>query len=445
MKLLPAHKTGAALLLAAALLCASCGEALQTYQGLLDGFTFTPAGDLKAGAAGRAGSFSAEGGTEPLVYKLVPGGGDTDNGLFTLAGNDLFIAAEALEEGAYRFRARVEDGEGNLLEDAFTLTVGKADDPDDPGGPEDPEDPDDPDDPDDPGGPDGPGGPDDPGDPDDPENPGDPGDSVPVSGVRLDRTQLNMPLGGRAVLVAEISPGNATNRGLSWSSSNAAVATVAGGTVTARSAGTARITVATLDGNKTASCAVRVWNSFQSLAAMSAGLGALPANSPAAPYYVMLSGVSLSMRTGGEGLKPLFPALAGRYVSLNLDACSGATIGWDETPGGHGTWPEKDKLVEVILPASTTHIGYYSFENCTALKSVVIPASVRAIGMHAFRGCTALESVTVLAETPPEKGNASLGWFPATGFTIYVPAASVAAYKAAEGWSYYAANIRALE
>ncbi|MDR1909795.1 MAG: leucine-rich repeat protein [Spirochaetaceae bacterium] len=418
MKILPAHKTGAALLLVAALLCASCEEALQTYLNELRDFTFT-AEDLTAEAAVKdapAGSFSAGGGAEPLIYKLVSGEGDADNGFFAVAGTSLFIAAEALEPGLYRFRARVEDGEGAALEGAFTLTVyGEGDGPGDPDGPDGPDVP--------------------------------PGDSVPVSRVRLDRTQLNMPLGGTAELRAEISPDNATNRGLSWSSSNEAVVTVEDGTLTAQGPGTARITVRTGDGNRAAYCTVRVWDHFRSLAAMSAWLGGLPANSPAAPYYVMLSDIALSERSGGGGLKPLFPALAGRYVALNLDACSGATIGWDDLQqeGGATSTAGKDKVVQVILPASTTHIGYYSFENCTALRSVVIPASVRAIGMYAFRGCTALESVTVLAETPPQKGNAYMGWFPATGVTIYVPAASVADYKAAEGWDYYAANIRALE
>jgi alpha-tubulin suppressor-like RCC1 family protein len=59
-------------------------------------------------------------------------------------------------------------------------------------------------------------------------------------------------------LAADIAPSNATNKNVSWSSSNEAVATVKDGIVTGRAYGTATITVATLDGNRTDECAVTV-------------------------------------------------------------------------------------------------------------------------------------------------------------------------------------------
>jgi gliding motility-associated-like protein len=56
-----------------------------------------------------------------------------------------------------------------------------------------------------------------------------------------------------------VAPSNATNKTVSWSSSNTAIATVStGGLVTAVAAGTATITVTTQDGSKTATCAVTV-------------------------------------------------------------------------------------------------------------------------------------------------------------------------------------------
>jgi len=82
--------------------------------------------------------------------------------------------------------------------------------------------------------------------------------TVGVTGVSLDKTALTLTAGGSETLTATVAPANATNKAVSWSSSNAGVATVSNGTVTAVSAGTATITVTTVDGGKTASCAVTV-------------------------------------------------------------------------------------------------------------------------------------------------------------------------------------------
>ncbi|BAU26732.1 S-layer family protein [Aneurinibacillus soli] len=84
--------------------------------------------------------------------------------------------------------------------------------------------------------------------------------SVPVSGVALDSSTLSLTAGGNtATLTATVNPDNATNKKVTWSSSNSTVATVdANGVVTPKAAGTSTITVTTEDGNKTATCAVTV-------------------------------------------------------------------------------------------------------------------------------------------------------------------------------------------
>ena len=83
--------------------------------------------------------------------------------------------------------------------------------------------------------------------------------AVSVTGVSLDRDTLNLTAGGAvATLTATISPVNATNKNVTWSSSAPAVATVVNGVVTPVSAGSAIITVTTQDENKTASCNVTI-------------------------------------------------------------------------------------------------------------------------------------------------------------------------------------------
>ena len=81
---------------------------------------------------------------------------------------------------------------------------------------------------------------------------------VAVTGVTLDKSTAALKVGESTDLTATVSPANATNKNVAWSSDKEAVATVNNGKVTAVSEGTATITVTTEDGNKTASCVVTV-------------------------------------------------------------------------------------------------------------------------------------------------------------------------------------------
>ena len=80
--------------------------------------------------------------------------------------------------------------------------------------------------------------------------------SVAVTGVTLSSTTASLTVGGTTTLTATVAPSNATDKTVTWTSSNSSVATVSGGTVTAKGAGTATIT-ATASG-KTATCTVTV-------------------------------------------------------------------------------------------------------------------------------------------------------------------------------------------
>ena len=82
---------------------------------------------------------------------------------------------------------------------------------------------------------------------------------VSVTGVSLDRNTANLGVGDRITLVANVMPENATDRSVTWSTSNDSVATVdQDGNVVAVGIGDAIITVTTTDGGHTATCAVKV-------------------------------------------------------------------------------------------------------------------------------------------------------------------------------------------
>ena len=83
-------------------------------------------------------------------------------------------------------------------------------------------------------------------------------ETVHPTGVSVSPSTASVEAGSTVQLTETVTPSNATDKTVSWSSSNTAVATVSGGLVTGVSAGSATITVTTNDGGFTATCAVTV-------------------------------------------------------------------------------------------------------------------------------------------------------------------------------------------
>ena len=79
---------------------------------------------------------------------------------------------------------------------------------------------------------------------------------IPVSSVSLNKTSQELVVGESVQLNATVNPSDATEKTITWSSSNQAVATVAGGKVTAISEGTTSITASA--GGKSATCSITV-------------------------------------------------------------------------------------------------------------------------------------------------------------------------------------------
>ena len=79
---------------------------------------------------------------------------------------------------------------------------------------------------------------------------------VAVTGITLSQSSVSLEEGATVSLTATVSPSNATDKSVTWSSSNSGVATVSGGVVTAVAEGTSTVTATA--GGKSAKCEVKV-------------------------------------------------------------------------------------------------------------------------------------------------------------------------------------------
>ena len=134
---------------------------------------------------------------------------------------------------------------------------------------------------------------------------------VAVTGVTLDQATMTLIAGGATGTITKtVTPANATNKNVIWSSSDEAVATVAGGAVTPLTEGTTTITVTTVDGSFTATCAVTV----------TVALGQAPVLLGSAGNFVILakSGISTTGVTSIVGDIGVSPADATYITGFGL-------------------------------------------------------------------------------------------------------------------------------
>ncbi len=187
---------------------------------------------------------------------------------------------------------------------------------------------------------------------------------VPASSVVLDMQQLSLMVGENATLTATVLPDTATDKRVFWRSSNASVAMVQDGLVTAVGKGTATVTAFT-DNGKTATCTITVEEAL-----------------PSGLNYKLVENDSFYMVTGyfGNAREYIIPPI---YDGLRV-------IGIQESAFKNNTWLQK-----ITVPTNIEKIGASAFEGCTALTEFTIPKSVTKIEPSTFEGCTSLASIRI--------------------------------------------------
>lgn len=252
--------------------------------------------------------------------------------------------------------------------------------------------------------------------------------AINVTGVTLDKTALTLKTGGAAgTLTAAVAPADATNKSITWSSSDESVATVDNGTVTPHAAGTATITVETIDSNKTAACMVTVESSEDDFVFVegtktitgyngSGGVVVIPSaihgieveviGSYAFEGYVNVTGITIpnsvtTIKIGAfsncTGMTNI--SIPGSVKTIETGAVSNCssltniTIPDGVTSIANSVFYKCSSLTSVTIPDSVTSIGNSAFNRCSSLTSVTIPGNVGSIGEQAFDYCSDLISV----------------------------------------------------
>ncbi|EOS21215.1 hypothetical protein C806_04531 [Lachnospiraceae bacterium 3-1] len=212
---------------------------------------------------------------------------------------------------------------------------------------------------------------------------------IPVTGVTLSAPTLSLEIGKSSTLTATVAPANASNKAVTWKSNNTGVATVNNGKVTAVKAGSATITVTTVDGSKTATCAVTV--------------------KPAAPTVYSVTGVTLSAKTLSLEVGKS-STLTATVVPANA---SNKAVTWKSSNAGVAT--VNNGKVTAVKAGSATITVTTADGNKTATCAVTVkaaPVKVKKVTLSASKlYIVANKSVTVgVGIEPSNAKNKAVTW-----------------------------------
>ena len=196
-----------------------------------------------------------------------------------------------------------------------------------------------------------------------------------VTSVSLNKNTLELYAGQSETLIATVTPDDATNQNVTWSSDNEVVATVDNsGKVTAVTAGEANITVKTEDGNYTASCKVQVWK----------------------PATVEPSGsTNLSFTTDRDE----FTLTATVRVDGEL-----------QNPNGSWTWTVEDENVVALVTLRSKAVSYSTNRQAFTIKGTGTTTITATYDDGTYRGLVDFK-VSISKPTPPD---------PISYYNIYV-------------------------
>ena len=200
--------------------------------------------------------------------------------------------------------------------------------------------------------------------------------------VILDKHDLTLYPGQTENLQAVVSPDDATDKKVTWSSSDESVATVADGKITAFGSGSTTITVKTSNG-LTDTCSVSVIE--------------VKENSKLTDHGNCGSNVEWQLFESGNLY--IFGSGDMYQYNFNNSGIKKVIIEDGVTSIGNTAFNNCTELQSVEIPDSVTYIGERAFYNCGTLGSIRVPNNLREIGNQAFSLCIGLSSMKIPEST----------------------------------------------
>ncbi len=170
----------------------------------------------------------------------------------------------------------------------------------------------------------------------------------------------------------------------------------------------------------------------QSLSRVDIGDGVMSIGDEAFRDCPSLKSVTIPASVGELG-DMIFRDSAVEEVYLNCNTPDYETFGGNDPFGASA-------VTTVVVGHGVESIGSNTFAGCITLKTLSLPSTLRSIGADNVVYGDALEVIYCKATVPPTMSQYSFENMTAS-VKIYVPTASVDAYKAAEGWKDYAGQI----
>lgn len=229
---------------------------------------------------------------------------------------------------------------------------------------------------------------------------------IAVTAVSLNKSALILSFDDTEILAATVAPADATNKTVTWTTSDATIATVdATGKVTgsANTEGEATITATSADGTQSANCTVAVTR-FK-VTKTTDGIGTITGmNGSSTDITIPETIGGLTITAIGTGafqssaiecvvipktVKEIgYHAFGNCFLMGTVTFAPNSTL---ETIGASAF--ANNHMSSLILPNSVTSIGSNAFEGCTILNYITIPAAVTTIPDQAFSGCSSLSGV----------------------------------------------------
>lgn len=208
-----------------------------------------------------------------------------------------------------------------------------------------------------------------------------PGAIVPVSSVMMNQSSAEINANETLQLFAMVLPANATEKTITWTSSNPTIASVdENGLVTGLNDGTVTIEAAADDKSATCEVTVHANITFADNNIKAALVANFDDNNDGEISFAEAESVS---------------SIAGVFLEKNYTSFDEFRYFTSVTSIPSSCFSNWTSLSSIIIPEGLKSIGSSAFSGCSSLSYISIPATVNNIGASAFSGCSSLISVVI--------------------------------------------------